>query len=87
MASQEEAKQFLLKVPIPKLWVMRQTTNKIQAWESIWLPELPTLSEFFDEHAEVSGFSPPKQTTWNGLDAIKAVRNPMQYTSASTPKY
>ncbi|RFU26457.1 hypothetical protein B7463_g9896, partial [Scytalidium lignicola] len=44
----------------------------IKAWESVWLPDLPTLSEFYDEHAEISAFSPPKQNTWKGMDAIKA---------------
>lgn len=74
MTSQKEAKQFLLKVPITWPYIMRYTTNKTQAWESIWRRDLSTLSEIFDEHAEVTGFSPPRQTTWKGLDAIKAVR-------------
>jgi hypothetical protein len=52
----------------------------------MWGPDLSSLSEFYDVHAELSGFSPPKQTTWKGLDAIKAVRNPRQWTLTSTLK-
>jgi hypothetical protein len=63
---------------------MRKITNKDQAWESMWGPDVSGLSEFYDEHAELSAFSPPKQTTWKGLDAIKAVRNPRQCTLTST---
>jgi hypothetical protein len=48
--------------------------TKDQAWESLWQQDLPTISEFYNEDAEISGFSPPKQTTWKGLEAIKAVR-------------
>ncbi|KAN0113264.1 hypothetical protein V8E51_006215 [Hyaloscypha variabilis] len=66
MASQEEAKQFLLK-----------------AWESMWGPDVSGLSEFYDEHAELSAFSPPKQTTWKGLDAIKAHFNEIRPTISS----
>lgn len=55
-----------------------QEVNRSQAWDSLWVEDLSTLPDFFNENAEVSGFAPPKQMTWKGLDAIKAVRcNPV----------
>jgi hypothetical protein len=52
---------------------IRDNTNQSQAWESAWIPGCPTVSDFFTEDAEMSAFTPPKQTTWKGVDAIKAV--------------
>ncbi|PMD15902.1 hypothetical protein NA56DRAFT_709279 [Hyaloscypha hepaticicola] len=43
-----------------------------KAWDALWTSDLSTISEFYDESAEMSAFSPPKQTTWKGIDEIKA---------------
>jgi hypothetical protein len=45
----------------------------------MWLPGLATLSELYAEDAVISGFSPPKQQTWSGIDNIRAVRKPKRY--------
>jgi hypothetical protein len=42
----------------------------------MWVPGLATLSELYAEDAVISGFSPPKQQTWSGIDNIRAVRKP-----------
>jgi hypothetical protein len=80
MVSQEEANEFLLKVSFTNLPFPRGRTNNGQAWEAVWLPDQSTLSEYYAKDAVVSGFHPPKQTTWTGIDAIGAVRDSMQHS-------
>jgi hypothetical protein len=77
MASHEEVKQFLLKVPNTVPTIMGRATKTNQAWESLWSADLTKISEYYTEDAVVSGFTPPKQTTWSGLPAITAVRSPI----------
>ena len=47
--------------------------NRMQAWEAMWASDLSTISEYFTEDAELSGYTPPKQTTWKGVPEIIAV--------------
>lgn len=49
-----------------------------KAWASLWIPDLPTLADFFTEDAELTAFSPPTQTTHHGIEAIKAHFKPFQ---------
>jgi len=53
---------------------MRIDTNKKQAWNAMWALDLTTLDDFYAEGVTISGFSPPKQTTWKGIEALRAVR-------------
>jgi hypothetical protein len=76
MTTQEEAKELVTKVLILRSELGRQKTNKKQAWNAMWLLDLSTRDEFYAEDVEISGFSPPKQTTWKGIEALRAVRNP-----------
>jgi hypothetical protein len=76
MTTQEEAKELVTKVLILRSELGRQKTNKKQAWNAMWLLDLSTLDEFYAEDVEISGFNPPKQTTWKGIEALRAVRNP-----------
>ncbi|KAH8810924.1 hypothetical protein F5884DRAFT_830864 [Xylogone sp. PMI_703] len=50
----------------------------LKVWDAAWTPGLPDLSEYYVPDAAVSAYSPPKQTTWKGLDAIKGHFEEMQ---------
>ena len=86
MSAQEEAKQWLAKVTkflLPYHEQEISNANRMQAWEAMWASDLSSISEFFTEDAELSGFSPPKQTTWKGVPEIIAVLDLFQFHPTS----
>ncbi|KAG0645709.1 hypothetical protein D0Z07_8785 [Hyphodiscus hymeniophilus] len=87
MLTQEEAKAFLIKVlqsplfdhptlPNPNFQLKSPGLTSLtpsQTWDALWTPDIPDAAQFLTEDAEMSGFSPPKQRTWVGIEAIKAL--------------